>query len=141
MSRWLLINLTLFLSPVFVFLCYCSFRVCKCRPDLRSARIGGRRRLFLILDSAQYYADIESGVDCYASLNLLVRRKPKENNFKSVLETVRDLLNEAAVERSVPPWMRDILLGYGNPSAAHYRYRHLSNNVFDFPFWCACVMH
>lgn len=55
-------------------------------------------------------------------MNLLVRRKPKENNFKSVLETIRDLMNMAAVGRAIPTWLHDIFLGYGSPDAAHYRF-------------------
>jgi len=46
-----------------------------------------------------------------------MRRKPKENNFKAVLETIRHLMNTECV---VPPWLHDILLGYGDPGAAHY---------------------
>jgi hypothetical protein len=34
-----------------------------------------------------------------------------------VLESIRDLLNEAA---AIPPWLADIFLGYGDPGAAHY---------------------
>jgi len=34
-----------------------------------------------------------------------------------VLESIRDLLNEAA---AIPPWLHDIFLGYGDPAAAHY---------------------
>ena len=56
-------------------------------------------------------------------MNLIVRRNPKENNFKCVLENLRDLLNLKSVETSTPSWLREILLGYGNPSAAHYRYK------------------
>lgn len=47
-----------------------------------------------------------------------MRRKPKENNFKAVLETIRHLMNTECV---VPPWLHDILLGYGDPGAAHYK--------------------
>ena len=39
----------------------------------------------------------------------------KENNFKAVLEAIRDLMNEDCV---LPPWLHDILLGYGDPGAA-----------------------
>jgi hypothetical protein len=42
---------------------------------------------------------------------------PQENNFKAVLESIRDLLNEAA---AIPGWLHDIFLGYGDPGAAHY---------------------
>ena len=41
----------------------------------------------------------------------------QENNFKAVLESMRDLMNEATV---VPPWLHDTFLGYGDPAAAQY---------------------
>ena len=55
--------------------------------------------------------------DVYDTFNILMRRKPKENNFKAVLETIRDLMNTDCV---VPEWLHDIILGYGDPGAAHY---------------------
>lgn len=55
--------------------------------------------------------------DVYETLNVFLRRKPKENNFKAVLETIRDLMNINCV---VPDWLHDIILGYGDPSSAHY---------------------
>ena len=55
--------------------------------------------------------------DIYETFNILIRRKPKENNFKAVLETIRDLMNTDCV---VPEWLHDIILGYGDPGAAHY---------------------
>lgn len=39
----------------------------------------------------------------------LCRRKPKENNFKAVLESIRDLMNEEVI---IPPWLHDIFLGW-----------------------------
>lgn len=53
----------------------------------------------------------------YETFTIIVRRKPKENNFKAVLETIRDLMNTECV---VPDWLHDIILGYGDPGAAHY---------------------
>lgn len=50
--------------------------------------------------------------DVYGTFNLLLRRKPKENNFKAVLESIRDLMN---ADCAVPAWLHDILLGYGDP--------------------------
>lgn len=44
----------------------------------------------------------------YPTLNLLVRRKAKENNFKAVLEAIRDLMNEDCV---MPQWLQDVFLG------------------------------
>lgn len=58
------------------------------------------------------------GPDVYAGLNLLVRRKPKENNFKAILDCIRDLMSE---DTAVPEWLHDIFLGYGDPAAAQYR--------------------
>jgi intron-binding protein aquarius len=55
--------------------------------------------------------------DVYETFNILMRRKPKENNFKAVLETIRELMNTECV---VPDWLHDIILGYGDPGAAHY---------------------
>lgn len=57
------------------------------------------------------------------TLNLVVRRKAKENNFKAVLETIRGLMktNAATVNRCIPVWLHDILLGYGDPTAANYK--------------------
>ena len=64
---------------------------------------------------------MKEGVDCYDRINLLVRRKAKENNNKAILETIRDLINTAADGKAIPSWLQDIFLGYGRPDAAHYR--------------------
>jgi len=92
------------------------------RPEARGHRPKGTvRTLRLLMDPSQYYQDMSKGDEVYETLNLLVRRKPKENNFKAVLETIRTLMNQAAVGKAVPPWMHDIFLGYGSPDAAHYK--------------------
>lgn len=54
-------------------------------------------------------------------MNLIVRRKAKENNFKAILETIRDLMSSAAVGMAIPAWLHDIFLGYGNPASANPR--------------------
>ena len=46
----------------------------------------------------------------------MVRRRPEENNFKAILATIRELLTENA---DLPPWLRDVFLGYGDPGAAY----------------------
>ena len=51
-----------------------------------------------ITDAAQYHLDVirfggNSDV-VYGALNVIMRRKPKENNFKSVLECISDLMND-----------------------------------------------
>jgi len=93
------------------------------------------RTFRVILDSNQYKEDMElcashpGTEDVYSSFNVLMRRKPKENNFKAVLETIRDLMNTQCV---VPEWLHDILLGYGDPSSAHYS--NLPNNIRSLDF-------
>ncbi|KAG8363690.1 hypothetical protein BUALT_Bualt19G0048600 [Buddleja alternifolia] len=83
---------------------------------------GELRTVTIALDTAQYHMDVsdiaEKGADdVYGTFNILMRRKPKENNFKAILESIRDLMNETCI---VPDWLHDIFLGYGNPSAAQW---------------------
>lgn len=83
---------------------------------------GELRTVTVALDTAQYHMDVtniaEKGAeDVYGTFNILMRRKPKENNFKAILESIRDLMNEYCV---VPDWLHNIFLGYGNPSAAQW---------------------
>ncbi|KAK4379778.1 hypothetical protein RND71_001640 [Anisodus tanguticus] len=82
---------------------------------------GDLRTVTVALDTAQYHMDVgdiaEKGAeDIYGAFNILMR-KPKENNFKAILESIRDLMNETCI---VPDWLHDIFLGYGNPSAAQW---------------------
>ncbi|KAJ9563645.1 hypothetical protein OSB04_008805 [Centaurea solstitialis] len=83
---------------------------------------GELRTVRVALDTAQYHMDVsdiaEKGAeDVYGTFNILMRRKPKENNFKAILESIRDLMNETCI---VPDWLHDVFLGYGNPSAAQW---------------------
>ncbi|KAI4358024.1 hypothetical protein L6164_001935 [Bauhinia variegata] len=83
---------------------------------------GELRTVTVALDSAQYYMDVnniaEKGEeDVYGTFNILMRRKPKENNFKAILESIRDLMNEYCI---VPKWLENVFLGYGDPSAAQW---------------------
>lgn len=90
-------------------------------PDPKPELTGETRTFRVWLDSNQYHLDMENSVhgkeDVYDTFNVIMRRKPKENNFKAVLETIRDLMNTKCV---VPDWLHDIILGYGDPGAAHY---------------------
>ncbi|XWS58844.1 hypothetical protein CRYUN_Cryun08bG0068700 [Craigia yunnanensis] len=84
---------------------------------------GELRTVTVALDTAQYHMDVtdiaEKGAeDVYGTFNVLMRRKPKENNFKAILESIRDLVNEYCI---VPDWLHKIFLGYGHPSAAQWR--------------------
>ena len=82
----------------------------------------------VILDSNQYKIDHDKlsnqtiKDDLYNTFNVFVRRRPKENNFKAILESIRDLINTNFV---VPEWLRDLILGYGDPNSANYR--HIKN--------------
>ncbi|KAJ1964495.1 hypothetical protein GGI12_001391 [Dipsacomyces acuminosporus] len=71
----------------------------------------------LLLDPSQHYADNESQheEDVYASFNVVMRRRPQENNFKAVLEAVRDLMLSP---QSLPDWFAPTFLGYGEPASA-----------------------
>ena len=96
-------------------------RVIEDGPDPRPLLTGEQRTYRVWLDSNQYRLDMDAlqggDMDIYEGFNIIMRRKPKENNFKAVLETIRHLMNTECV---VPAWLHDILLGYGDPSAAHY---------------------
>ncbi|EDV92549.1 RNA helicase aquarius [Drosophila grimshawi] len=129
-------------------------RVIEDGPEPRPMLPGEQRSYRVWLDSNQYRMDMddlqEGADDVYESFNILMRRKPKENNFKAVLETIRHLMNTECV---VPPWLHDILLGYGDPAAAHYSnmpnqerslefndtfldYEHLESSFPDYELKC-----
>merc|ERR1711871_1061661 len=78
------------------------------------------KKFRLKLDPAQYYHDIKNGLDCYDEFNLIVRRKPKSNNNKAVLKTIRDVMNSPLTD-SIPKWLYEIFLGYGKADSAHYK--------------------
>ena len=108
------------------------------REDAPSRPAGTSRTLALALDTAQYQADMEAmasaasagrgpAEDLYATFNIVLRRSAKENNFKAVLECVRDLVVEAgggagpgAAAAALPAWLSDVILGYGDPGAASW---------------------
>ncbi|CAG9762602.1 unnamed protein product [Ceutorhynchus assimilis] len=97
-------------------------RVIEDGPDPKPVLPGDRRTFRVWLDCNQYREDMsevnKGKDDVYEGFNIIIRRKPKENNFKAVLETIRELMNTECV---VPDWLHDIILGYGDPSAAHYK--------------------
>jgi len=100
------------------------------KPVIKSNYITYR----VYLDTNQYQNDMESihkqgNTDPYESFHLVIRRKPKENNFKAVLKTIRDLMNTKCV---VPEWLHKILLGFGNPSSANYKTLHREINNLDW---------
>jgi uncharacterized protein YbaP (TraB family) len=44
-----------------------------------------------------------------------------ESNFKGILETIRDLMNDPAAVRNFPPWLVEVFIGYGDAASANYR--------------------
>lgn len=79
------------------------------------------RRLLVNLDAAEYRLDNErksEGMpDVYDSINVIVRRKGRENNFKKILETIQSL---ALADVPIPAWLQEVFLGYGDPTSATY---------------------
>ncbi|KAJ8670444.1 hypothetical protein QAD02_001703 [Eretmocerus hayati] len=96
-------------------------RVIEDGPEPRPMLPGDTRTYRVWLDCNQYRVDMDNAShgsdDVYESFNVIMRRKPKENNFKAVLETIRELMNTDCV---VPDWLHNIILGYGDPGAAQY---------------------
>lgn len=81
----------------------------------------GRRRLVLKLDPKSYAQDAARASagkpDVYDGINLVLRRHSRENNFKPVLESIRDL---TMADVPLPSWLHEVFLGYGDPAAATY---------------------
>ena len=103
-------------------------RVTEDRPDEQPKFRDDDRTFRVWLDCNQYQADISAstsvnGVDVYETFNVFMRRNPKENNFKAVLETIRDLMNTNCV---VPQWLNDVFLGFGTCLLASQRTTRLT---------------
>lgn len=90
------------------------------RDDQSAQSVGTKRRIKLKLDPRQYFEDISAGNNCTEQFNLLVRRNPRENNFKSVLEAIRSLGKKQDIERDIPVFVRDLLLGVSDPRSSTY---------------------
>lgn len=79
------------------------------------------RKLLVKLDATAYKSDNaakNSGKpDVYESINIIVRRKGRENNFKKILETMQSL---ALADVPFPVWLQEVFLGYGDPASASY---------------------
>ncbi|XP_035237353.1 RNA helicase aquarius isoform X1 [Anguilla anguilla] len=109
-------------------------RVIEEGPDPKPKLKGDARTFRVWLDPNQYQQDMTNSIqhgaeDPYETFNIIMRRKPKENNFKAVLETIRNLMNTECV---VPDWLHDIILGYGNPGSAHYSKMPNQIGTLDF---------
>lgn len=79
------------------------------------------RRLIVRLDAVAYKADNSSKIDgkpdVYESINVIMRRKGRENNFKKILETIKNL---TLTDVPIPFWLEDVFLGFGDPAGATY---------------------
>lgn len=91
------------------------------------------RRLLVKLDTAAYYTDnaekSKGQPDVYESINLIVRRKGRENNFRKILDTIKGL---ASSDVPVPDWLQEVFLGYGDPTSASYTKLSTSLDQIDF---------
>lgn len=103
----------------------------KKKTDVPKAPVGTKRTFRVALDPSQYAKDLQSSPTgstdfIYGAFNLVVRRHGRANNFKSVLETIRGLMEgAAAVDRVLPLWLSRIILGQGESTAASYRSKYL----------------
>ena len=86
------------------------------------------RRIQLKLDARRYKEDMENAAagkgNIYDSINVIVRRRGRENNFRPVLESIRNL---ALSDVPLATWLHEVFLGYGDPAGATYK--HLPNRV------------
>ena len=62
--------------------------------------------------------------DIYDSVNLIVRRRSRENNFRPVLESIKQL---ALSDTPTPTWLQEVFLGFGDSASASYK--RLSNKL------------
>ncbi|KAK0623626.1 P-loop containing nucleoside triphosphate hydrolase protein [Immersiella caudata] len=86
---------------------------------------GSSRKIQLRLDARAYKDDTENKKSTiYDGINLIVRRSGRENNFKPVLESIKDL---TLSEVPLASWLHEVFLGYGDPAGATYK--HLPNRV------------
>jgi intron-binding protein aquarius len=86
------------------------------------------RRLHVKLDANAYKEDMErvsnGKPDIYESINVIIRRRGRENNFKAILESIQSLtLSDVPLAN----WLHEVFLGYGDPAGASYPL--LSNKI------------
>lgn len=84
--------------------------------------LDNKRRIELRLDPHTYVRDSHLAAvgkpDVYPRINLLLRRGRRENNFKPVLESIRNLVLS---DMPLPTWLHEVFLGYGDPAGASYK--------------------
>ncbi|KAI9732229.1 MAG: hypothetical protein M1818_007548 [Claussenomyces sp. TS43310] len=91
------------------------------------------RRLHVKIDSAAYKEDMDRVAkgkpDVYESVNVIIRRRGRENNFKSILESIQSL---TMADVPLASWLHEVFLGYGDPAGATYT--HLPNQIQKMDF-------
>ena len=91
------------------------------------------RRLMVDIDPVAFAEDqtrkAKGKTDVYDSINMIVRRKGRENNFKRILESVKGLTQS---DYPLPSWLRDVFLGYGDPTSANFT--RLANRLPSIDF-------
>lgn len=92
-----------------------------------------QRRLIVNIDARQYQEDMDRVTqgrpNIYEQINLVVRRRGRENNFRPILESIRRL---TLSEIPTPSWLQEVFLGYGDPASASYR--RLPNRLHSIDF-------
>ena len=88
--------------------------------------IGFKRRMIVNLDPIQYTSDLKSGYLSNLTFHMILRRKSKENNFKSILQSIKNLIKEVNL---FPNNFNDIILNntFLNPQKINK-----NNNGIDF---------
>ncbi|PVI06177.1 P-loop containing nucleoside triphosphate hydrolase protein [Periconia macrospinosa] len=92
-----------------------------------------QRRLVVHIDAKQYQEDMDrvsqGRPNIYEQINLVVRRRGRENNFRPILESIRRL---TLSDIPAPSWLQEVFLGYGDPSSATYT--RLANRLDSIDF-------
>jgi intron-binding protein aquarius len=111
----------------------------KGRPLREQARDDGfgprarQRRLLVNIDAKQYKIDMDQTAEgrpnVYENINLIVRRKGRENNFLPILESIKRL---TLSDIPAPSWLQEVFLGYGDPASATYKRLPNRLNSIDF---------
>ncbi|KAK9454432.1 P-loop containing nucleoside triphosphate hydrolase protein [Dipodascopsis uninucleata] len=84
-------------------------------------RLAKRRRLQVNIDPLTYKADPPS---VYQKINFIFRRRQRENNFKAILDCIKELMMR---NNALPDWLTDVFMGYGDPKSASYE--NLPNKI------------
>ena len=86
--------------------------------------IGGfKRRMMVNLDPVQYTLDLKNGFISNLNFHIIIKRKSKENNFKSILSSIKSLFKEI---NSFPKNFLNIIL---NNSFINKEKEYIINNI------------